>query len=82
MGTLTGGVYVFGTYSMTQLYHVDKCHKSFVTRLEFMQRCLETEPVIHPHQDLVSISVDNQICLHRIQAAGEYNTYAHCFPSY
>ena len=66
MGSLTGGISVYDTYSMYRLYQLDSCHRSFVTKVEFLFPSEETQVLCQSYQTVVSISVDNQIVLHRI----------------
>jgi len=68
-GSLTGSVSCFDTYSMQKLYQVDKCHSSFVTKVEFLSSCEETQVLTQSYQSAVSISVDNKIILHSIPAS-------------
>lgn len=71
LGTLTGAVCVYGTSSMKKLYQVDNCHRSFVTRVEFLRTCPDDESVPKSCEHLVSISVDNQVYLHTISLNGK-----------
>lgn len=78
LGTLTGAVSVYGTSSLTKLYHVEKCHRSFVTRVEFLKTCLDVESETKSSEHLVSISVDNQIYLHTIPLNGKDAFFSGC----
>jgi len=67
IGTLSSGsIGVYDSYSMDRLYHLDRSHRNFVTKVEFLQSSDETRHLVDGYQGVVSISVDNQIMLHRI----------------
>jgi prolactin regulatory element-binding protein len=75
IGTLTGTAAVFDTYSLNKLYQMDSCHRSFVTKVEFLKPCEETQVLCHSYQAITSISVDNQIILHPIPFKSSASSY-------
>ena len=75
IGCLTGDVSVYDTYSFTKLYQLDKCHRSFVTKVEFLKPCKETQVLCMSYQAMTSISVDNQIVLHPIPFASDSSSF-------
>lgn len=67
MATLNGSVEVYIAFSLAKLYHMSEAHSIFVTGLEFLQTCDETQQLTGGHDaSLVSVSVDNHIVVHHI----------------
>ncbi|CAL1546051.1 unnamed protein product [Lymnaea stagnalis] len=66
VGSISGSVSVYVSFSLQRLYHVKEAHSIFVTNVEFMP-CSEAMKVITGNQDfnLLSISADNTIRLHQ-----------------
>lgn len=73
IGTMfTGSVHVFISFSLQRVLHVPAAHSMFVTGLAFLPStpasgglsvdCVEAA--------VVSISVDNQVCIHSVQERG------------
>lgn len=72
VGSMTGAVSVYISFSLQKLYHVENSHRSFVTGVEFLKCCQETQRLTGDNDvSLVSISVDNKIVLHHIPKQGE-----------
>ena len=72
VGTLSGAVSVYISFSLQRLYHVENAHKSFVTGVQFLKCCEETQRLTGDNDvSLVSISVDNKIVLHHIPKQGK-----------
>lgn len=62
---------MYDSFSMTKLYQFDNCHRSFVTRVEFLKSYFDAETESKSSEHLISISVDNQIFLHTIPMRGK-----------
>ncbi|XP_043287876.1 prolactin regulatory element-binding protein [Venturia canescens] len=68
VGTMfSGSVDIFIAFSLQRALHVQSAHSMFVTGLEFLPTSLEG-PAITSNTEtaVVSISVDNRICIHSI----------------
>ncbi|RWS17556.1 prolactin regulatory element-binding protein-like protein, partial [Dinothrombium tinctorium] len=67
IGSLSGTIYVYISFSLQKLYHMPRAHNIFVTGVEFLQTCRETQNLTGDKDaSLISISVDNHIVAHHI----------------
>lgn len=67
IGTQEGTVDVYIAYSLQRLYTLPNAHKQFVTGVEFLPSCDETQKLCGDHDaSLVSVSVDNHIIVHHV----------------
>ncbi|KAH9491729.1 hypothetical protein Btru_045662 [Bulinus truncatus] len=66
VGSISGSVSVFISFSLQRLYHVKEAHSIFVTSVEFLP-CSEAARAVTGNQDfnLLSVSADNTIRLHQ-----------------
>lgn len=74
VGTMfSGSVDIFVAFSLRRALHVPGAHSMFVTGLEFLPTSLDG-PAITSNTEtaVVSISVDNRICIHSIPFRREY----------
>lgn len=74
VGTMfSGSVDIFVAFSLRKALHVPGAHSMFVTGLEFLPTNLDG-PAITSNTEtaVVSISVDNRICIHSIPFRREY----------
>ncbi|XP_022316787.2 guanine nucleotide-exchange factor SEC12-like isoform X1 [Crassostrea virginica] len=74
IGTISGSVAVYISFSLQRLYYVKEAHSIFVTGLAFMPSS-EAAQAITGNQDftLLSISADNTIRLHQVAPRGSYS---------
>ncbi|XP_011433226.3 guanine nucleotide-exchange factor SEC12 [Magallana gigas] len=74
VGTISGSVAVYISFSLKKLYYVKEAHSIFVTGLAFMPSS-EAAQAITGSQDftLLSISADNTIRLHQVAPRGSYS---------
>jgi len=67
LGTSSGSVDVYISFSLQRVYHLANAHNLFVTGVEFLKSCVETEQLTGGYDAaLLSISVDNHIVVHEI----------------
>ncbi|XP_015127284.1 prolactin regulatory element-binding protein [Diachasma alloeum] len=68
VGTMfSGSVDIFVAFSLQRVLHVPGAHSMFVTGLEFIPSKMEGPPITsNAEAAVVSISVDNRICIHSI----------------
>ncbi|XP_046366308.2 prolactin regulatory element-binding protein-like [Haliotis rufescens] len=74
VGTISGSVSVYVSFSLQRLYHVKEAHSIFVTGVEFMPSS-EGARAVTGGQDftLLSISADNTIKIHQVAPRGSYS---------
>ncbi|XP_046566705.1 prolactin regulatory element-binding protein-like [Haliotis rubra] len=74
VGTISGSVSVYVSFSLQRLYHVKEAHSIFVTGVEFMPSS-EGSRAVTGGQDftLLSISADNTIKIHQVAPRGSYS---------
>ncbi|XP_046398517.1 prolactin regulatory element-binding protein [Ischnura elegans] len=68
-GTMfSGSVDIFIAFSLQRVLHVEGAHSMFITGLEFVPTSGEGEPPITSDSEaaVLSISVDNQVCIHSV----------------
>ncbi|RWS29894.1 prolactin regulatory element-binding protein-like protein [Leptotrombidium deliense] len=71
VGTLSGTIYVYISYSLQRLYRMPKAHNIFITGVEFLKSSRETQNLTGDKDaSLISISVDNHIVVHHIPKQG------------
>ncbi|GFN97213.1 prolactin regulatory element-binding protein [Plakobranchus ocellatus] len=74
VGTISGSISVYITFSLQRLYHVKEAHSIFVTGLDFLPASEATRAVTGDHNyNLVSISADNMIRLHQSPERSSYH---------
>jgi prolactin regulatory element-binding protein len=69
-GTMfTGSVHVFVAFNLQPVLHVPNAHSMFVTGLAFLPSTLSAEgnTIESVETAVVSISVDNQVCIHSVE---------------
>ncbi|XP_076317658.1 guanine nucleotide-exchange factor SEC12 isoform X2 [Tachypleus tridentatus] len=67
LGTLSGSVDIYISFSLMKLYHVENAHNIFVTGLEFLPSNEEAQRITGDQDtSLISISVDNHIIVHHV----------------
>jgi len=67
VGTLSGSVEIYVAFSLQRVYRMDNSHKIFVTGLEFLKTCPETQLLTGDNDtSLISVSIDNHIVVHSI----------------
>lgn len=67
VGTMfSGSVDIFVAFSLQRVLHVPGAHSMFVTGLEFIPMRMEPPITSNAEAAVVSISVDNRICIHSI----------------
>ncbi|KAI8787207.1 prolactin regulatory element-binding protein isoform X1 [Biomphalaria glabrata] len=66
VGSISGSVSVYISFSLQRLYHVQEAHSIFVTSVDFLP-CSEAARAVTGNQDfnLLSVSADNTIRLHQ-----------------
>ena len=71
VGSISGSVSVYISFSLQKLYHVKEVHSIFVTGVDFLL-CSETTKAIVGLRDfnLISVSADNAIRLHQMPVIG------------
>ncbi|KAL8572247.1 hypothetical protein ACOMHN_022484 [Nucella lapillus] len=71
VGSISGSVSVYVSFSLQRLYHVKEAHSIFVTGLDFMPTSEATRAIVG-RQDfsLLSVSADNTIRLHQMPERG------------
>lgn len=70
VGTMfTGSVSIYVAYSLSRVLHIPHVHSMFVTGLEFLPVLSRDGPSISSDCEaaLLSISVDNRLCIHTLQ---------------
>lgn len=74
VGTMfSGSVDIFIAFSLQRALHVPGAHSMFVTGLEFLSTKLDGPSITsNSEAAVVSISVDNRICIHSIPYRREY----------
>lgn len=70
VGTISGSVSVYISFSLQRLYHVSTAHKTFVTGLEFTPASTISSLFDFT---LLSISADNQIKMHQVNSRTLWN---------
>ncbi|XP_071146347.1 guanine nucleotide-exchange factor SEC12-like [Mytilus edulis] len=74
VGTISGSVAVFISFSLQKLYSVSEAHNIFVTGLDFLPSSKATEAVTGDKDfTLLSISADNTIRVHQVAKRGSYS---------
>lgn len=69
VGTMfTGSVSIYIAFSLQRVLHIPSAHSMFVTGLEFLpQNAIDGPPISsNTEAAVVSISVDNKICIHSL----------------
>merc|ERR1712083_968448 len=62
-----GTVEIYTAFNLMKIKKVEKSHSTFITGLEFLPTSEETEAIRgFSDASVVSISVDNQVCIHHI----------------
>ncbi|KAK2164175.1 hypothetical protein LSH36_68g16123 [Paralvinella palmiformis] len=74
VGTMSGSVSIYISFSLQKLYHLSKVHKIFVTGLSFAHSTEKALAITGNHDTtLFSISADNQIKMHQVAAQQRIN---------
>ncbi|KAF4519044.1 hypothetical protein B566_EDAN001630 [Ephemera danica] len=79
VGTMfTGSVHVFVSFSLQRVLHVPAAHAMFVTGLSFLPSIADSSAVMGTCTEaaVVSISVDNQVCIHSVAERGTIPAWA------
>lgn len=75
VGTMfTGSVSIYIAFSLQRVLHIPAAHSMFVTGLEFLPlRNVDGPPISSTSEAaVVSISVDNRVCIHSLNYRREY----------
>ncbi|CAH1772795.1 unnamed protein product [Owenia fusiformis] len=76
LGTLSGDVGVYISYSLQKLYYVKEAHGIFVTGLDFFPSSDSTRAIMGDHDvNLLSISADNQVKVHQEPTRASYSAF-------
>nr|CAD7458438.1 unnamed protein product [Timema tahoe] len=76
VGTMfSGSVSIYIAFSLQRVLHVDQAHSMFVTGLEFLPQSLDGPPITSTSETaVVSISVDNKVCIHSVDYRSKYES--------
>ncbi|XP_076462540.1 guanine nucleotide-exchange factor SEC12-like [Babylonia areolata] len=71
VGSISGSVSVYISFSLQKLYQVKEAHSIFVTGVEFLPTSEATRAIVGPQDfNLISVSADNTIRLHQMPERG------------
>ncbi|KAK7099887.1 guanine nucleotide-exchange factor SEC12-like [Littorina saxatilis] len=71
VGSISGSVSVYISFSLKKLYHVKEAHSIFVTGLEFLPASEATQAIVGQQDfSLLSVSADNTVRLHQAPERG------------
>lgn len=82
VGTMfSGSVFVYVAFSLQKVLHIPHAHSMFVTGLTFLPVCNIDGPAISSNCEaaVVSISVDNRVCIHSLQYRRKFKSYFFLF---